>query len=94
MRGVICELTAAWHYGASVLLVNSSSQAFCAQVNPWALTRPILSCTYYTSCQFTSSTSRESKVVDDKVVILRLTSRKELPMVLEGVGDMVVKKPS
>jgi hypothetical protein len=33
---------------------------------------------------------QESKVVDDKVVTLRLTSRKELPMVLEDVGDMTV----
>ena len=54
--------------------------------------RLIISCTYYSSCQFTSSTGRESKVVDNEVVILRLTSRKELPMVLEDVGDMIVIK--
>jgi hypothetical protein len=62
------------------------------QVNSWTMVRLIVSCTYYCSCQFTSSTGRESKVVDDKVVILRLTSRKELPMVLEDVGDMMVIK--
>jgi hypothetical protein len=56
------------------------------------MVRLIVSCTYYCSCQFTSSTSRESKVVDDKVAILRLTSRKELPIVLGDVGDMMVIK--
>lgn len=54
--------------------------------------RLIVSCTYYCSCQFTSSTGRESKVVDDEVVTLRLVSRKELPMVLEDVADMIVIK--
>jgi len=45
-------------------------------------------------CQFTSSTGRESKVVDNEVVILRLTSRKELPMVLEDDSYQGVKKTS